>query len=814
VGKPARLVGASLDITEEKLLLDKLSENVERIRMAEKAARFGIWEMDLVTGLVTGSESWAAMERVADAVAGTHVDQVREVILPDDRRLLAEGVDYAFATGEPYCVDFRVMPEPGKIEWRRSTARVYYVNGQPRRLVGATLDTTQEHAMLEKLQESAERMRLAEEAAGFGVWQVDLRTQSMTFSEGLAALYQFPAEIPRQMNREEFANYVSPEHREALSGAVREAIRTGQPLLAEFHVPLPDGTKRWWRIQGKVEFADGQPAGVFGATIDITEQKETLLSLEQAREAAEAAARAKSEFLASMSHEIRTPMNGVIGMTGLLLDSPLTPEQREYAETVRSSGEALLTIINDILDFSKMEAGKLNIESYPFDLRMVVEEVVEMLAPRAEENHLDLIVQYPSSCPTHFIGDADRIRQVVTNLVGNAVKFTSRGHVLVSVECREDGEHVRTIVSVTDTGIGIPADKVGILFGKFSQADSSITRRYGGTGLGLAICKQLVELMGGSIQVQTTEGQGSTFRFELPLKLDRQPTIDPAETDTLKGLRVLIVDDIEVNRRVVHEHVTSLGMRNGSYATAEEALVAIRHASGEGDPFDMVIADYQMPGIDGATLAATIRSDPAIRDVVFIMLSSIGDWKELKGTEGKAVDACLVKPVRRSKLVRTLVETWSKRGAPSTTSNTPSLVALYQNVAERFAPSDVRVLVVEDNPVNQRVALRLLERIGARADIAANGLEALELLQALPYDFVFMDCQMPEMDGYEATSRLRRMEGLNQHVRVIALTADAISGGRERCLAAGMDDFIIKPVKLDDFIQVLKERLVVQTPLG
>jgi signal transduction histidine kinase/DNA-binding response OmpR family regulator len=546
---------------------------------------------------------------------------------------------------------------------------------------------------------------------------------------------------------------------------------------------------------------------VLGVTLLIMVLLTRRLRVAQAQ--AEAATYAKSSFLAAMSHEVRTPMNAVIGMTGLLLDTDLTPEQRDCAETVRRSGEALLSVINDILDFSKIEAGKLIIESIPFDLRLVMEEVNEMLAPRAEDKSLDLVLEYIPSTPRHFVGDAGRIRQVVTNLVGNAVKFTERGYVLIRVESTgEETERAVIRVSVEDTGTGIPADKMHALFQKFSQVDASTTRKYGGTGLGLAITKQLVELMGGSVGVESSPGKGSTFWFTLPLTLDAQPHAAPVPTDDLRGLRVMIVDDVEINRRVLHEQITSWGLRNGSFPDAQGVVEALLRAAAAGDPYEFVLLDYQMPGMDGASLAAAIKSEAALQRTAVIMLTSIGHWSEVHKVAGEAIDACLVKPVRQSQLLNTLATTWSKRLLTSPGSaGRPKVQAgeLRLSLAAEFAGSQIRILVAEDNIVNQKVATRMLEKLGLRADVAANGREAVEMCELLPYDLVLMDCHMPEMDGFAATREIRKRIGNHDRIAIVAMTAEAMEGCRENCLAAGMDDYLAKPVKIEDLAGVLRK---------
>ncbi len=790
-GKPHGYIAIRTDITDRVRSAQMLEESGRQLELVIDATAVGIWDWQVQTGEVHTNERWAQIVgyTLGELEPGG-IEARMSLMHPDDRveskRLLNR---HWSGDAERYVFEARMRHKDGRWIWVLNTGKVveWEADGKPKRMIGTYLDITERKLSEISLHETMSLLESTLDSTDNGILVTSESGDVIRTNRRLAELWNISETAAASNDEKAMSDHMVAQLSDAQAYIEGVEYLHANPNETGFEIlQLKDG-----RVFERVSLPmldDGKAAGRVWSFRDVTKRKEAERELKAAKELAEEASHAKSEFLANMSHEIRTPMNGVIGMTNLLLDTNLSDEQHGYARTVKRSAEALLGLLNDILDFSKVEAGKLDLELIDFDIGQLIDEFGTSIAFRAHEKGLELI------CPANPVqhqwlnADPGRIRQILTNLVGNAIKFTERGEIAVYYKVLGRTEtRTRVRIEVNDTGIGLTADQQNKLFQRFSQADGSTTREYGGTGLGLAICRQLVELMGGEIGVESTLGEGATFWFTLDLaNAEVQPAI-PVMTD-LRGQRVLVVDDNRTNRRLLDQLFTNWQIEHGVADSGQMAIEAMHAAVDTDKPYSIAVLDMQMPGMNGTELGKKIKEDPRLADTRLVMLTSQGRRGDVKRLEAVGFSGYLGKPIEQAVLYNLLlqvagVEPQDKRMATKYTSRELHLF-------------NARVLVVEDNTTNQIVAKGMLEGFGLRVDVAANGEEAIRTLRDMPCDLVFMDCQMPVMDGYEASRHIRDPQtGVRDpKVPILAMTANVMKGDREKCLAAGMDDHLSKPV--------------------
>lgn len=812
-----------IEIQERRLAEEALRQSEERLNLALGAAQMGAWDWDMLSDRVNWSDRVEAIFGLKPGTFGGTYEAVLNCVHPEDRPVVTQAVKRSVEAGTNYEVEARVCEPDGTIRWIATLGAVLRdASGKPVRMTGTVRDITKRKNVELALERERQQLRQIISSAPVAMALFDTQMHYLAHSQKWLTVQRLQGQsIIGHSHYEIFPDI--PDHWKT----IHQRAMLGEVVSASEDVwERADGTKDYlrWAIHPWYT-PEGEIGGIVIATDYINE-------LVEAREAALEAVRIKSEFLANMSHEIRTPMNGVLGMAGLLLQTPLTPQQLEYAKTIRSSAEHLLTVINDILDFSKLEAGEMPLEQIDFDLDKCIESVVDVLRAQAEEKGVELAIRVESNVPRQLQGDPVRLRQILLNLAGNAVKFTAAGEVLVkaTIELEGSGElkversnqscnlqpvtpiqpsnNLKIRFEVKDTGIGIsPADQQK-LFQSFSQVDASMTRQYGGTGLGLIICKQLVELMGGEIGVESVLGQGSTFWFtaSFGLQVGSVATDDPL---IFLQLKLLVASDNATTRQSVRSLVEPWGMETDEAADSTATLKALRSSADRGHPYDVAILDLQMPDNQGALIVPMIRCDPTLAQTKLIVMTTIHTLDSVQELESMDLSGYLIKPVRASRLFDLLVSVFPDQARSAMSSAVrQATIAPEEGIGYRVSgireeantkdlepPQSLpKILLVEDHPVNQLVILNQLQMLGYEADCVDNGKDAIAKLEAQNYDIVLMDCQMPVLDGYQATQELRRREGLHRHTVVIALTAHALAGDREKCLAAGMDDYLSKPV--------------------
>ena len=794
------------DITEQKIAGEALRRSEEKYRRLVANLPDVIWTSDLEAGTPYISPNVESVFGfTAEEVCAGGADLWFERVHRADVSRVQLAYEALFANEVPFDEEYRVQRKDGEWIWVHDRASRTYIHDGVRYTDGVFTDVTARHRAEDALVQSERRYRTLFERNLAGVFRADANGLVIDCNEALCRLLKYESlEEIRGLSPAEI--YYDPEEgRQGLERLIRDRTRTNKDVCLR----TKDGKPVWVLASASVIQEDSQTF-IEGTVLDITSRKLAEEELRQAKEAAEAGSRAKSRFLANMSHEIRTPMNGVIGMTRLLLTTGLSDQQRRYAEVVRSSGETLISLIDHILDLSKIEAGKMVLETADFDLRAMLEGVVEMLAIQANRKGLELTCFIAPETPSLLRGDPGRLRQILVNLAANAVKFTSRGEVAIRVEPDGQTDQTATIrFTVVDTGIGIRKDVAGALFSPFVQADSSTTRKFGGTGLGLTISKQLAEMMGGRIGFVSEEGRGATFWFTAVL--EKQPASAPSPAHRiadLRGMRVLVVDDNASNRHAVRAILHFLGCRSAEAANEKEALEVLSRASDSGDPFAAALVDQTMPDPAGDALAIRLACSAEFQNTRFFVMTALGQDQAGENLSHSPIGR-ISKPITETHLREALT------GALRQTDPTISRTVDAGIPCHDAAKAHVRILVAEDNPVNKEVLLALLRQFGYTADAVSNGAKAVDALRKRRYDLTLMDCEMPEMDGFEATSFIRNNKDAvyDPAMPIIAVTAGAMAGDRERCLQSGMNDYLSKPIEPDRLAEILQKWLRAAKPV-
>ena len=807
-GRPRYFVVHVEDITERKRAEQALRESEDRFRLMADSCPMLMW--------ITGPRGETQfVNKAYQEFCGTTWEDVREgkwhaLVHPDDVAEYVEAFELAVRKHAPFHAEARIRRADGEWRWVASYAEpCFSASGECVGYVGICPDMTERKQAELALRSSEEKFRQLAENIREVFWMMTATADEILYvspayepvwGRSCESLYRSPMD---------WAEAIEPDDREHAHMVFTRQMQ-GERVDSEYRIRTPDGQQKWIRDRAfPIRDPLGQLIRVVGIAEEITDQKRYEQELIQAREGADAANRAKSSFLANMSHEIRTPMNGVIGLIELAQDTELTSEQRELISTAKSSAESLLALLNDILDFSKIEAGKLDLEIFDFSLRDNLESSVKGLGLQARRRGLELLCDIPPEVPDNLRGDPSRLRQILVNLIGNAIKFTSQGEVVVRVQCEEETDDSAILeLTVHDTGIGISPAAQDQIFESFTQADASMTRKYGGNGLGLAICKNLVELMSGSIWVESVLGQGSTFHFRLPFALrKRQPnSAESIELAAIRDVAALIVDDNSTNRRILQDVLLSWNLKPTSREDGATALRCLEQAQAEGKPFRLVLLDAQMPEMDGFSVAEAIKKHPQLTGTIIIMLTSAGLRGDAARCRELGIQAYLPKPVRRADLLQAVKMLF---GAQTAASDDLPLLTTH---ALREYRSRLRILLAEDNRVNQTLAMRLLQKRGHTVVIAEDGRQAIEALGKQPFDLILMDMQMPELDGVEAAILIREREkSSGEHIPIIALTANAMMGDRERCLDSGMDDYVSKPIQVKDLFAAIER--VLSSPL-